>query len=170
MSTLFSYWGKKRKNSNSSSLESSQDASSPLRVGNQNNVGEVGCNIQHELPSSSSESMLSLNSEKLYDESASSLPVDSENRNEINHGNEIIGIDTNLDNVSACEQHTIVSVSAFFENTNNPCQPYLKSYPERKIGSKKRAFNSDWYKYKWLEYCQELDACFCFACRVFLPH
>ena len=89
MSTLFSYWGKKRKNSNSSSLESSQDASSPLRVGNQNNVGEVGCHIQHELPSSSSESMLSLNSEKLYDGSGSSRPLDSENRNEINHGNEI---------------------------------------------------------------------------------
>ena len=63
-----------------------------------------------------------------------------------------------------------MSVSAFFENTNNPCQPYLKSYPERKIESKKRAFNSDWCKYKWLEYCQELAACFCFACRVFLPH
>lgn len=62
------------------------------------------------------------------------------------------------------------SKAKFFENTSAPCRPYLKSYPEKKQGDKKRSFNTDWYKFERLEYCVELDACFCFACRVFLPH
>ena len=61
--------------------------------------------------------------------------------------------------------------SEFFTNTNEPCQPLLETYPKRLFGSKQRSFYSDWYnKYKWLEYSEELDACFCFPCRVFLPY
>ena len=62
------------------------------------------------------------------------------------------------------------SVSSFFQNKRKPCQPLLKSYPGRKMGSKVRRFNKDWYaQYKWLEYNEDLDAWFCFACRMFLP-
>ena len=64
---------------------------------------------------------------------------------------------------------TSVPAPSFFENKEKPCQPDLKSYPKRMMGSKMRRFNKDWYKdYKWLEYNQDRDACFCFPCRVFL--
>ena len=59
----------------------------------------------------------------------------------------------------------------FFENKESPCQPHLKLYPETRFGSKLRRFKSSWYsEYKWLEYNEELDACFCFTCRVFFPN
>ena len=36
------------------------------------------------------------------------------------------------------------------------------------IGSKQRAFDSDWYNtYSWLEYSIKRDAAFCFPCRLF---
>ena len=58
---------------------------------------------------------------------------------------------------------------SFFVNKKQPCQPNLESYPARLMGSKVRRFNKGWYKeYKWVEYNQDLDACFCFPCRVFL--
>ena len=56
----------------------------------------------------------------------------------------------------------------FFNDTKKPCQPFLDMYPKESFGSKQRSFNADWYKYRWLEYSKELDACFCFPCRVFL--
>ncbi len=59
----------------------------------------------------------------------------------------------------------------FFENREAPCQPKLKVYPETRFGSKSRRFKSSWYsEYEWLEYTEELDACFCFTCRLFLPN
>ena len=62
------------------------------------------------------------------------------------------------------------TVSSFFQNKRKPCQPLLESYPGRKMSSNVRRFNKDWYaQYKWLEYNEDLDACFCFACLVFLP-
>ena len=49
-----------------------------------------------------------------------------------------------------------------------PCQPNLAHFPVTLIGSKQRAFNSDWYKtYSWLEYSIERDAAFCYPCRLF---
>ena len=38
----------------------------------------------------------------------------------------------------------------FFNDTKEPCQPFLDMYPKRTFGSKQRSFNSDWYKYRWL--------------------
>lgn len=58
----------------------------------------------------------------------------------------------------------------FFENKQAPHQPYLQAYPSKKQGDRLRSFDSNWYnKFSWLEYCENLDSCFCFACRVFLP-
>ena len=54
---------------------------------------------------------------------------------------------------------------SFFENKRAPHRPYLKSYPKKKQGDMNRSFNPKWYQdYKWMEYCEECDACFCFAC------
>ena len=48
------------------------------------------------------------------------------------------------------------------------CQSKLARFPVTLIGSKQRAFNSDWYKtYSWLEYSIERDAAFCYPCRLF---
>ena len=59
--------------------------------------------------------------------------------------------------------------SIFFDNKRAPHRPYLKSYPKKKQGDRNRSINPKLYQdYKWLEYCEECDACFCFACRVFL--
>ena len=63
------------------------------------------------------------------------------------------------------------SVSPLFENRETPYQPKLKVYPGTRFGNKLRRFKSSWYsEYKWLEYNEELDACFCFTCRRFLPN
>ena len=49
-----------------------------------------------------------------------------------------------------------------------PCQPKLAHFPVTLIGSKQRAFNSNWCKtYSWLEYSVERDAAFCYPCRLF---
>ena len=64
------------------------------------------------------------------------------------------------------------SVSPLFENREAPYQLKLKKvYPWTRFGNKLRRFKSSWYsEYKWLEYNEELDACFCFTCRRFLPN
>ena len=49
-------------------------------------------------------------------------------------------------------------------------QPILKSYPvnENESRKKMRRFNSLWYdRFVWLEYSQEANKAFCFACRNF---
>jgi len=49
-----------------------------------------------------------------------------------------------------------------------PAQPLLKSYPVTEKLGRKRSFRSDWYKlHPWMEYSQQVDAAFCFACRHF---
>ena len=59
----------------------------------------------------------------------------------------------------------------FFENKEAPCQPNLEVYPGTRFGPKERRFKSSWYsEYKWLEYNEEMDACFCFTCRLCLPN
>ena len=48
-----------------------------------------------------------------------------------------------------------------------PVQPIV-NFPSRTFGSKKRSFNSEWYKlYPWLEYSKEKDAAYCYPCRFF---
>ena len=58
----------------------------------------------------------------------------------------------NFDSIANCISSTPVqmtlgthTVSSFFQNKRKPCQPLLESYPGRKMGSKVRRFNKDWY-------------------------
>ncbi|KAJ8367084.1 hypothetical protein AAFF_G00331220, partial [Aldrovandia affinis] len=53
-----------------------------------------------------------------------------------------------------------------------PVQPCLKTFPRTQHGTRKRAFNSSWYKdNSWLEYSVNHDLTYCFACRhVSLPN
>ena len=49
----------------------------------------------------------------------------------------------------------------------SPVQPCM-NFPATTLGSKRRSFNSEWYKkYKWLEYSAEKDSAFCYPCRFF---
>ena len=62
-------------------------------------------------------------------------------------------------------------VSPLFENREAPYQSKLKLYPGTRFRNELRRFKSSWYsEHKWLEYNEELDACFCFTCRRFLPN
>ena len=48
----------------------------------------------------------------------------------------------------------------------SPVQPHI-NFPSTSVGSKKRSFNSEWYKkYNWLEYSKVKDAAFCYPCRL----
>ena len=69
-----------------------------------------------------------------------------------------------------CLRPSTSTSQTLFDNVTAPYQPHLESYNARMIAGKKRSFNTDYFKYKWLEYNLELDACFCFPCRVFLPN
>ena len=74
---------------------------------------------------------------------------------------------------SSCHVSSITSTATttFFENKKEPHRPHLKSYPKKKQGKANRSFNPEWYRnYSWLEYFEELDACFCFPCRVLLTN
>ena len=83
-------------------------------------------------------------------------------------------MNTPTDTINPSELHTSKKQNqsgetTFFMNKKEPCQPLLNNYPKRQFGNRQRSFNADWYdKYKWLEYSEELDSCFCFPCRVFL--
>ena len=69
---------------------------------------------------------------------------------------------TSLDNTVATMPADI-SVGAH----QQPVQPRIK-YPSSSAGTKRKAFNSDWFsKYRWLEYSQERDSAYCYACRIF---
>ena len=51
---------------------------------------------------------------------------------------------------------------------DGPAQPLLKSYPIIEKSGRRRSFRSDWYRlHPWLEYSQQVDAAFCYACRHF---
>lgn len=49
-----------------------------------------------------------------------------------------------------------------------PAQPRLSRYPTKLQAGAKRSFHSAWYTgNNWLEYSQQEDAAFCYACRHF---
>jgi len=51
---------------------------------------------------------------------------------------------------------------------NGPFQPILKLYRRIKQSGRYGCFQSSWFtNYRWLEYSEVLDKCFCFPCRVF---
>ena len=52
--------------------------------------------------------------------------------------------------------------------SDDPAQTILSRFPEKMQGGFNRSFNLQWFKsYPWLEYSQNEDAAFCFACRHF---
>lgn len=52
--------------------------------------------------------------------------------------------------------------------TDDPFQPFVKHFPFRQFGDRKRNFQPSWYKGRpWLEYSISHDAAFCFPCRFF---
>ena len=110
--------------------------------------------------------------------SSSSSVVDSEHESE--SVSSAMSIDVDVEPESEDVQSTSTSTisrptssatsTTFFANKRKPHRPHLKSYPKKKQSGVNRSFNPQWYEsYEWLEYCEELNACFCFACRVFLP-
>ena len=47
-------------------------------------------------------------------------------------------------------------------------RPLLSSYPKKKQGKQERSFQRAWYdSFCWLGYFENVDVCFCYACRVF---
>ena len=49
-----------------------------------------------------------------------------------------------------------------------PVRPTNARFPTTMFFNKARSFNPLWYKkYNWLEYSVEMDACFCYPCRMF---
>ena len=47
-------------------------------------------------------------------------------------------------------------------------RPILKSYPKKKQGNRERSFQSTWHdSFSWLEYFVNVDACFCYPCKMF---
>ncbi|XP_063615327.1 zinc finger MYM-type protein 1-like [Penaeus indicus] len=54
------------------------------------------------------------------------------------------------------------------DKDTGPRQVKLNSYPEDSFGTQKSAFHHSWFaKYTWLKYSVNLNAAFCFPCRVF---
>ena len=46
-------------------------------------------------------------------------------------------------------------------------RPLLEQYP-KKQGKRDRSFQSTWYDaFSWLEYFENVDACFCYPCQMF---
>ncbi|CAH1109478.1 unnamed protein product [Psylliodes chrysocephalus] len=49
-----------------------------------------------------------------------------------------------------------------------PRQPILEKYPSTKVGIQNRSFSAKYFKqYGWVEYSINMDAIFCFCCRIF---
>ena len=86
----------------------------------------------------------------------------------------VVGLDLSDDtsNISSASNRApSLKTVSFFDNIEEPCQPSQVFYPKRSIGGSKRSFNKSWFvTYRWLEYNQDMDACFCFPCRVFLAN
>ena len=73
---------------------------------------------------------------------------------------------------SMAEGTTIATSSNDIANTRDcgPVRPMLKQFPKRMIGGKLRGFSSQWYApYPFVEYSVQMDAVFCYACRLFPP-
>ena len=85
-----------------------------------------------------------------------------------------VGLDLNDDtsNISsASNRASSLRTLSFFDNIEEQCQPSQTFYPKQSIGGSNRSFNKSWCAtYRWLEYNQSMDACFCFPCRAFLAN
>ena len=63
--------------------------------------------------------------------------------------------------------HSAGSSSAFCQS-QLLSRPLLSSYPKKKQGKRERSFQRAWYdSFCWLGYFENVDVCFCYACRVF---
>ena len=75
-------------------------------------------------------------------------------------------------NSSTVDENDSPSCKISLLNSVSPHQPILKNYKKKLFGKAKRSFVRNWFKNtewkNWLEYDESCDACFCFACRVYL--
>ena len=183
--TLFNYFAKKRKKpcSEYESVSHGQEHSS---VESQENISRMSMSVSDEFDENNTS--VDLNSHEELNEFSHSQTIDVHNepRSEmliVMTADESEPCPTDLDSHLTNHENRVQGQAeeprrndpsrrpSFFDNKEAPCQPNLKVYPGTRFGSKLRRFNSNWYsEYKWLEYNQELDACFCFPCRMFLPN
>jgi hypothetical protein len=71
---------------------------------------------------------------------------------------------------SSTSEGTIVAYDVANTRDCEPVCPVLKSFPKRMISGKLQGFSSQWYApYPFVEYSVQVDAVFCFACRLFPP-
>lgn len=75
-------------------------------------------------------------------------------------------------NLYICIALTAFSYNLFIWSTYNGAQCtiffWIQAYPKTKFGGQNRSFSSTYYKeFNWLEYSIKLNACFCYACRLF---
>ena len=73
---------------------------------------------------------------------------------------------------STSEGTTIATSPNDIANTRDcePVRPMLKQFLKRMISGKLRSFSSQWYApYPFVEYSIQMDAVFCYACRLFPP-
>ena len=80
--------------------------------------------------------------------------------------------DGHVTDSSMSEGTTVVTSPNDIANTRDcePVRPVLKQFPKRMISSKLWGFSSQWYApYPFVEYSVQLDAVFCYACRLFPP-
>ena len=72
------------------------------------------------------------------------------------------------ENNQAAEAPPLCSVHDLGHKDTGPKQVKQKSYPHESFGTQKRAFHSSWFvNHTWLEYSVDLNAAFCFPCRLF---
>ena len=80
------------------------------------------------------------------------------------------GNDTAATDCDISAETVVSSVCAQLNDlgTCSPKQPVLAQYPSTLCGKKHRRFQKVWYTGRpWLEYSVQLDACFCYCCRIF---
>ena len=85
---------------------------------------------------------------------------------------DIVISETQIPLCSKTTESSTIGTQSILENLSktNPVRPIKNSYPQRLLGGQLRSFQASWYeKREWLEYVEELDACFSFPCRVFSP-
>jgi len=65
---------------------------------------------------------------------------------------------------------SFVQIADISHNCNDPpSRPLLARYPVKIQGGARRSFQTAWYEqYQWIEYSQQEDSIFCYACRHFL--
>lgn len=166
MSGILKYFGKKRKKTNDTESNESES---------QGDVSVIDENVGENTPTTSNAaSVIDENIGENTLTTSKNLTIDSVSEMSI----EIENVDSHpkqdseiIEGGPRGSNEESVSLSRFFDNKSRPYQPHLKVYPSQTFGRKVRRFSSDWYsRYKWLEYNEEKDAAFCFACRVFNPN